>query len=80
MWRVANKEAPSTFTGQFSLKERVYGNKNVKFYIPNVRSNLLKRNIIYQWPKLGNSITVETCSKKSIQTFKTAYRKKLLDT
>ena len=80
MWRVANKEAPSTFTGQFSLKERVYGNKNVKFYITNVRSNLLKRNIIYQGPKLGNSITVETCSKKSIQTFKTAYRKKLLDT
>ena len=80
MWRVANKEAPSTFTGQFSLKERVYGNKNVKFYIPNVRSNLLKRNIIYQGPKLGNSITVETCSKKSIQTCKTAYRKKLLDT
>ena len=78
MWRVANKEASSTVTGQFSLKERVYGNKNVKFHIPSVRSNLLKRNIIYQGPKLWNSITVETCSKKSIQTFKTAYLKKLL--
>ena len=35
MWRVANKEAPSTITGQFPLKERVYGNKNVKFTFPS---------------------------------------------
>ena len=39
MWRVANKEALSTITGQFSLKERVYGNKNVKFNISSARSN-----------------------------------------
>ena len=67
---VANKEAPSTITGQFPLKERVYGNKNLKFHIPSVRSNLLKRNIIYQGPKRWNSTSVENCSKKSIQTFK----------
>ena len=79
IWRVANKEAPSTITGQFPLKGRVYGNKNVKFHIPSARSNLLKRNIIYQGPKLWNSIAVETCSKKSIHTFKTAYLQKLLD-
>ena len=60
MWRVANKEPPNTITGQFPLKERVYGNKNVKFHIPSVRSNLLKRSIIYKGPKLWNSITVET--------------------
>ena len=30
IWRVANKEAPSTITGQFPLKERVYGNKKIK--------------------------------------------------
>ena len=79
MWRVANKEAPSTIIEQFPLKERVYGNNNVKFHIPSARSNLLKRSIIYQGPKLWNLITVENCSKKSIQTFKTAYLKKLLD-
>ena len=79
MWRVANKEAPSTITGQFPLKERVYGNKNVKVHILIVRSNLLNRSIIYQGPKLWNSITIETCSKKSIQRLKTAYLKKLLD-
>ena len=56
MWRVANKEAPNTITGQFSLKGRVYGNKNVKFHISSARSNLVKRNIIYQGPKLWNSI------------------------
>ena len=76
--RVANKEAPSTITGQFPLKERVCGNKNLKFHIPSVRSNLLKRNI-YQGPQLWYSTSVENCSKKSIQTFKTAYLKKLLD-
>ena len=79
MWRVANKEAPSTITGEFSLKQRVYGSKIVKFHIPSARSNfLLKREIIYQGPKLWNSTTAKTCSKKSIQTFKTAYLKKLL--
>ena len=58
MWRVANKEALSTITGQFSLKERVCGNKNFKSHIPSARSNLLKRNIICQVPKLWNSISV----------------------
>ena len=59
-------------------KNYYYSNKKHEFYIPSARSNLLKRNIIYQGPKLWNSITVETCSKKSIQTFEIAYLKKLL--
>ena len=79
MWRFANKEVPSTITGQFPLKGRVYGNKNFKFHIPSARSNLLKRNILYQGTKLWKSTTVEICSKKSIQTFKTVYIRKLLD-
>ena len=78
-WRVANKEATSTTTGQFPLKERVYGNKNLKFHILSARSNLLKRNITYQVPKLWNATTVEECRKKNIQILKTAYLKKLLD-
>ena len=79
MLRVANKEASSTITGQVPLKGRVYGDKNLKFHIPSARSKLLERNIIYQSPKLWNSTAVEICCKKSIQTFKAAYLKKLLD-
>ena len=62
---------------QFSVKKRGYGNKNYKFHIPTIKSNLLKRNIIYQGPKVWNSISFGICSKKSISCFKYACIKKL---
>ena len=39
IWRITNKEASST-------NKKVYGNKNLKFYIHSARSNLLKKNHI----------------------------------
>ena len=45
MWRVASKELRGTITGQFPLKDRVNGNKNLKFHIPSVGPSLLKRKI-----------------------------------
>ena len=69
MWRVANTETSSTIIEKFSLKERVCGNKNLKFHVGSARSNLLKRNI-YQGQKFGTQKLWNTVARKAFPSSK----------
>ena len=51
---------------------------NAKFYLPLANTNLFKRDIVYQGPKLWNSIPANIRNKVSVPTFKTALIKHLL--
>ena len=52
MWNVLHDEVPETSKSYISIRERSYGNQNLKFYLPIANTNLLKRDIVYQGPKL----------------------------
>ena len=51
MWKVLDDEVLKTSKNHISIRERIYGNHNLKLYLPIVNTNLLKRDI-YQGPKL----------------------------
>ena len=40
----------------FSIRERNYGHNNAKFHLPLANTNLFKQDIVYQGPKLWDSI------------------------
>ena len=56
MWKVLNDKVPQTLKYYFSVRERNYGHNNAKFHLPLASTNLFKRDIVYQGPKLWNPI------------------------
>lgn len=76
MWKVLDDEVLKTSKNQISIRERIYGNHNLKLYLPLVSTNLLKRDI-YQGPKLL-LYPPDIRSKKSFPAFKLAYNNYLL--
>ena len=77
MWKVLDDEVLKTSKNQISIRERIYGNHNLKLYLPIVSTNLLKRDI-YQGPKLWNTIPPDIRSTKSFPAFKLACNNYLL--
>ena len=78
MWKVLNDEVLQTLKDHFSIRERNYGHYNAKFHLPLANTNLFKWDIVYQRPKLWNSIPVNIRNKVSVPTFKSALNKHLL--
>ena len=78
MWKVANDKVPQTLKDHFSIRKRNYGHNNEKSHLPLANANLFKRDIVYQGPKLWNSIPANIKNKVSVSTFKTALKKHLL--
>ena len=52
MWNILHDEVPETSKSHISIRERSYGNQNLKFCLPIANTNLLKRDIVYQGPQL----------------------------
>ena len=78
MRKVLNDEVPHILKDYFSIRERNYGHNNAKFHLPLANTNLFKRDIVYQGPKLWNSIPANIRNKVSVPTFKSALNKHLL--
>ena len=76
MWKVLDDEVWKTSKNHISIRERIYGNHNLKLYLPIVNTNLLKRDI-YQGPKLW-LYPPDIRSTKSFPAFKLAYNNYLL--
>ena len=74
MWKVLKDEVPQTLKDHLSIRKRNYGDNNGKFHLPLANTNLFKQDIVYQGPKLCNSIS----TKVSVPTFKTALKMHLL--
>ena len=74
MWKVLKDEVPQTLKDHLSIRKRNYGHNNGKFHLPLAKTNLFKQDIVYQGPKLCNSIS----TKVSVPTFKTALKMHLL--
>ena len=78
MSKVLNDKVLQTLKGHFSIRERNYGHNKAKFHLPLANTNLFKQGIVYQWPKLWNSIPENIKNKVSVPIFKTALKKPLL--
>lgn len=76
MWKVLDDEVFKTSKNHISIRKRIYGNHNLKLYLPIVSTNLLKRDI-YQGPKLW-LYPPDIRSTKSFPAFKLAYNNYLL--
>ena len=76
MWKVLDDEVLKRSKNHISIRERIYGNHNLKLYLPIVNTNLLKRDI-YQGPKLW-LYPPDIRSTKRFPAFKLAYNNYLL--
>ena len=61
-----------------SLETETTGKTAPNTIIPNISSELLKRKIVYQGPKIWNSLKNDIKIKKTIFSFKKTLKKKLL--
>ena len=78
MWQVNNKEIPRNISKLFHVKDRMFGSENnIKYHIPSVNLNLIKKSVLFQGPKFWNEIPIDIRNKKSLVSFKTSYRKYL---
>ena len=62
-----------------STLETEYGENNLKYHISNINLELLKRNIVYQGPKIWNSLKNDIKIKKTIFSFKKPLKNELLE-
>ena len=70
MWQLTYDNIPDTIKSSFNIRNRDYGVNNRKYHIPNISSEILKRNIVYQGPKIWNNLKNDIKTKKSILSFK----------
>ena len=61
-----------------STLETEYRENNLKYHIPNINFALLKRNIVYQGPRIWNNLKNDIKIKKNIFSFKKALKNELL--
>ena len=78
MWQLTYDNIPDTIKSSFSIRNRDYGAHNLKYHIPNINLELLKRNIVYQGPRIWNSLKNDIKIKESIFSFKKALKNELL--
>ena len=78
MWQVNNKEIPRNISKLFHVKDGIFGSENnIKYHIPSVNLNLIKKSVLFQGPKFWNEIPIDIRNKKSLVSFKSSYRKYL---
>ena len=79
MWQLTYDNIPDTIKSSLNIRNRDYGVNNRKYHIPNISSEILKRNIVYQGPKIWNNLKNDIKTKNSILSFKNTLKKKLLE-
>ena len=79
MWQLIYDSISDTIKSSLNIRNRDYGENNPKYHIPNISSELLKRNIVYQGPKIWNSLKNDIKFQKSIFSFKKTFKKQLLE-
>ena len=79
MWQLTYDNIPDTIKSSFNIRNREYGENNLKYHVPNINLELLKRNIVYQGPRIWNSLKNDIKIKMSIFSFKKALKNKLLE-
>ena len=79
MWQLTYKNIPDTIKSSFNFRNREYGGNNLKYHVPNINLELLKRNIVYQGPRIWNRLKNDIKNKKSIFSFKKALKNELLE-
>ena len=70
MWKLSNNETLASISEHFQIRNREknffsFGEKKIKYHVPSAKSELLKTNIIFQGPRLWNSLKTELKNKKS---------------
>ena len=69
MWQLTYDNIPATIKSSFNARKRGYGESNYKYHVPNVSSELSKRTIIYQGPKIWNKLKTDVKNKTNIFSF-----------
>ena len=70
MWQLTYDNIPATIKSSFNARKRGYGESNHKYHVPNVNSELSKRTIIYQGPKIWKKLKTDVKNKTNIFSFK----------
>ena len=65
MWKVTFDELTENIKSSFYRRERTFGDNDIKYYIPNVKLDRTENSIIFQGPKLWNSINTNLKNKKN---------------
>ena len=76
MWQLLYDNTPDTIKSSFNIRHRYYEENNPKYHIPNISSELLKKNTVYQGSKIWNSLKYDIKIKKSIFSLKKNFKKK----
>ena len=79
MWQLTYDNIPDTIKSSFNIRNREYGENNLKNHIPKINLKLLKRNIVYPGPRIWSSLKNDIKIKKSIFSFKKALKNELLE-
>ena len=79
MWKVTFDELTENIKSLFYRRERAFGDNDIKYHIPNVQLDRTNNSIIFQGPKLWNSINTNLKNKKSLVSFKKATKKFLFN-
>ena len=75
MWKITFDQMEENIKSLFKQRERTFGENDVKFHIPNVNLDRTKNSIIFQGPKLWNTLNSSIKNKKNITSFKRALKK-----
>ena len=54
MWQLTYENIPDTIKSSFNIRNREYRENNLKYHVPNINLELLKRNIVHQGPRIWN--------------------------
>ena len=79
MWQLTYDNITDTIKSSFNIRNREYEENNLKYHIPNINLKLLKRNIVYQGPRTWNRLKSDIKIKRSIFSFKKAFKNELLE-
>ena len=74
MWQLTYENIPHTIKSSFNIRNRERGENNLKYHVPNINLEFLKRNIVYQGPRICNSLKNDIKIKTSIFSFKKALK------
>ena len=75
MWQLTYDNIADKIKSSFNIRNREYEENNLKYHIHNINLELLKRNIVYQGPRIWNSLKSDIKIKKSIFSFRKSFKK-----
>ena len=82
MYLCHNELLPCAIQNYFKLNSSIhkYATRNASnYHLPKIRTSVMKRSILFDGPKLWNSIPVTIRNCRSLQTFKQKYKMYLIE-